>query len=304
MKLPLAFLGVLFSLCVAANNNNGEVVFSQLKHLPSDTTPPPAASRDLPNTGGNDVSSEASRTEKDNVLTPFLNYNFTGNKRGLSNLTPVIDYGFSISTSLNKKSWKEKDKTPKVDFIFAVNPYLAGQISVQDSLSYLPGLMLPGNAGIRVDMYFKVKLGDCAFSFYPLNFGYKVITNFTDSSRTIFQHNLRSGFAFSISDKFILGFQHSIAWHNSTSESENTYKKFLKRDYTDLRYLLISLQTQLNKSVGNQSYLYAEWRGVIHQDDWKDLPNTRIFTLGFKKDISLGASMPARSYRSNYNAGM
>jgi hypothetical protein len=239
-------------------------------------------------------TTETGEEDKDeNILSPLLHLNFIGNKKGLANLTPAIDYGYAVKIPITK-GWLYKQKIFD-EFSLGINPYVAGQIPVDDSVNFIPGLMLPGTAGLRIDPAFTKKWGDFHLTVFG-GFGYKVITNFTDSSNTIFQHNLRTGIAMSLRDKFIFGVQYTTAAHNSTSAGEESFKSVLKKTNSSIRYVLMSLQTRLSKKTEetkHSDFLYIEWRGLLDRDEWKGLPNSRIVTVGFRKDLSLSAAMPA-----------
>ena len=96
----------------------------------------------------NPTSTQSDESEKKNVLGALLSYNFSGNKKGLSNFTPVIDYGWS----------KTLIGGSDVKWTLSINPYAAGQINIDDSASYLPGLMLPGVAGLRINNFIRIHL--------------------------------------------------------------------------------------------------------------------------------------------------
>lgn len=222
-------------------------------------------------------------------LTPLMNFNFTGNGKSLSNLTPVIDYNIQHEGKLDSLPCKY------LYYSYGIIPYIAGQIEVRDVNSYLAGLMLPGSAGFRFDWSIFYKNENFKVAFYPLNFGFKLISNFGDAGVNMFQHNLRTAIALEVKDQFILGIQHTYGWHNAVSEGELAFQKYFKREITDIRYLLVSLQMKINPAgSSSETYLSAEWRGMINQDNWKDFPNSRIFSIGFRKSISTVSAVPAK----------
>lgn len=226
-------------------------------------------------------------------LTPLMNFNFTGNGKSLSNLTPVIDYNVQHEGKLKCTSWY---------YSYGIIPYIAGQIEVRDVNSYLAGLMLPGSAGFRFDWSIFCKKENFKVAFYPLNFGFKLISNFGDAGVNMFQHNLRTAIALEVKDQFILGIQHTYGWHNAVSEGELAFQKYFKREITDIRYLLVSLQMKINPAgSSSETYLSAEWRGMFNQDNWKDFPNSRIFTVGLRKGISIISSTAAKDDKKKYN---
>ena len=97
---------------------------------------------------GKDLGNSVSGTEsfgKD--FSALLSYNFSGNAKGLEKLTPIVDYGWT--TRLIEKT--------KFAWDLSINPYVAGQIDITEKDSYMPGLMLPGSAGIKINNYLKVK---------------------------------------------------------------------------------------------------------------------------------------------------
>jgi hypothetical protein len=221
--------------------------------------------------------------QKNNVLFPLLSYNFSGNKEGLSNLTPIINYGWQRELG----SWLYGNWT------LTINPYVAGQIDIDDSTSFVPGLMLPGTGGLRTNLFWEAGNDNAKLILFPANFGIKLIANFLDSSKTIAQHNFRTGAGFKMKDYFMIGAQYTFAWHTLTSESESNFKQLLKSKTTDIQYLTITLDTYLKRSDPTNSILFAEWRGLVGEN-FKGLPNTKILTIGFRKEFSLDNIAPAK----------
>jgi len=180
----------------------------------------------------------------------------------------------------------------------SINPYVAGQINVKDSSSFIPALMLPGNAGITINSRFEFPIGIGTIAFAPINFAVKFISNFADSNVVLVQHNLRSAIQYKYSDYFIISVQYTYGWHNSTSQSTNYFKKFFNKNATDIQYLLISLQTKLNSPTASENtkptYLFVEWRSLLNIKSWNDLPNQRIFSIGLRKEFSFDYGTPGK----------
>jgi len=244
-------------------------------------------------------------SENDDFVKEFnalLSYNFSGNAKGLEKLTPIIDYGWTTRLiNRGKFSWD-----------LAINPYVAGQIDITEKDSYMPGLMLPGSAGIKVNNYLTIKLYDAAdkkegrLTLSPLNFGYKIISNFADTITSLAQHNFRPGIAFQHGDLFIIGAQYSLAWHNSTSASQKGFEKVFERNSTDLHYLTISLQTKISSKDSDSdqkisAYLFAEWRGIVgdSRDRFEAFDNQRIITFGIRSTLNLENAFPSSRPFSN-----
>ncbi|MFT3932821.1 MAG: hypothetical protein QM726_04320 [Chitinophagaceae bacterium] len=298
-----------FCICIYAQN---PVDSLHVDSIPKD----PGFGNVDANATGKEVTDGTNSTQEGdnkNVIGALLSYNFSGNKKGFSNLTPVIDYGWSKTLVTKSKTTKTKIKvvenkqlvekpiettTQVFKWDLSINPYAAGQIDVKDSASYLPGLMLPGVGGIKINMFLRFKAGEGQIVWSPINFGYKLISNFADSNTIISQHNLRTGIGYSYSDLFMVGIQYTYGWHNSTSESEKAFKKVFGTDVTDLRYLLISLQTKLsNKYSKTPTYFFAEWRGVLGQSKYKAFDNLKILTVGIRADMNIESIAPARTAR-------
>ncbi|WPV65280.1 hypothetical protein [Chitinophaga sp. LS1] len=277
---------VSFALC---NSISAIPAFHSLRDTlpttPTDTVPAAVYTPSAPAAVA--VSDDDDDTKS--VLTPLLSYNFSSGKNNLSNLTPVINYGW-IKT-IGKAFWG------RAKWELAINPYSAGQIDVKDSANYLPALMLPGIAGININNFFTFnENGNGHFILYPVNFALKLNTNFQDSGRIIAQYNVRCGMGFRYDDHFQIGIQHTWAWHNLTSESEESFKKVFNTEKSRISYVTVVFETYFNTSHeantdvdGNDksNVLFLEWRCLTNRNDFKGFPNDRILTLGFRKTLNL-----------------
>ncbi|MGJ1225349.1 hypothetical protein ACR78H_07420 [Sphingobacterium siyangense] len=225
-------------------------------------------------------SQEVDTTKSLDGLSALLSYNFSGSKRNGANFTPVINYGWV-------KEWDVRSGNSKKKWAMEIQPYVGGQINARDSSSYLPGLMLPGIAGLKIDLSYRYR-GEQGFSFLvsPLNFGYKLVSNFADSSLTIAQHNVRSSIAIGYADFFMLSAQYTYGWHNSISESAKNFTNVFGKKASDIQYLNIILQTKL-ANLGNTvpTYLFIEWRGILNGKDYAQFSNNRIISFGIRSDI-------------------
>lgn len=227
--------------------------------------------------------------ETKSVLTPLLSYNFSGGKNNLSNLTPVINYGWI--KELRRAFWGS------AKWELAVNPYSAGQIDVKDSANYLPALMLPGIAGININNFFTFnENGKGHFILYPVNFALKLNSNFQDSGRVMAQYNYRCGLGFRLDDHFQVGVQHTWGWHNLTSESSENFKQVFKTDKSRISYLTVVFETYFNNEDGanadldgneKSNVLFVEWRCLTNRRDFQGFPNDRMLTFGFRKTLNL-----------------
>lgn len=258
-----------------------------IAHPLQDTVPAPVYTPTGP--GAVELQDDEEDTDTKSVLTPLLSYNFSGGKNSLSNLTPVINYGWI--KKIGKAFWG------RATWELAINPYSAGQIDVKDSANYLPALMLPGIAGININNFFTFnENGSGHFIFYPANFALKLNTNFQDSGRIIAQYNVRCGLGFRYDDHFQIGVQHTWAWHNLTSESDESFKKVFNTEKSRVSYVTVVFETYFNTShaantdaEGNDksNVLFVEWRCLTNRGDFKGFPNDRILTLGFRKTLNL-----------------
>lgn len=228
----------------------------------------------------------------DNVeksLSALVSYNFLGgNNSSISNLTPEVFYGWN-------KSFDIKDK--KSIFRFKVGPYVSSQISVQDSSAYLPALMMQGNGGLLFNTYL-VFGGKNKFIFSPLSFGLKFLSGFTDTTKTLIQHNLRFATGYQYEDVVAFTIQYTIGWHGLTSQAEENYKNvFNTVDLRPAKYLNITLQTKIasqKDAPENAWYLFASWRSFLNTNDYNNLPNKRILSLGVRKSLDFTAGTPAK----------
>jgi hypothetical protein len=263
MKQILVLL--LFPVCFTAMAQTDSVISPVVP--PGPNTKPPKVE-------------EGNVGEKNSVLEPLLSYNFSGGNNNLSNLTPVIKYGWE--RKMNKK------------WTLAINPYAAGQIDVKDSTNMIPGLMLPGIAGLRINNFIEFPAGDDngKIVWYPINLGLKLMTNYLDSSQVLVQSNIRTGIGYSLENYFQFGISYTYGWHNITSESESHFKNIFKRNKTNISYLTVVLETYLKKEVESPTLLFFEWRGLLNKDDFR-LPNSKILTIGFRKQFSLDNLAPA-----------
>lgn len=223
-------------------------------------------------------------------LSTLISYNFSGGNKNLSKLTPVVYYGWNKTKNFANKSG---------NFTFGIQPYVGGQIDTRDSSTYLPALMLPGLAGVKTDAYWtfhkKNKDNDVYLIVSPLNFGYKLVSNFADTSITLAQHNLRSSIAFGYSTLFLLSVQYTYGWHNSISQSEKDFTSVFGRKATDIQYLNITLQTQVGKLDENvPTYLFLEWRGLLNNKSYESFGNNKIISVGIRSDIGFKNSTPAK----------
>lgn len=265
--------------------------FSQAKQ---DTTKTRPAGSGLATEKPKDAADSDSTDQKEsenkiqNQFNALVNYNFAGNNKGLSNLTPIIHLG----TELEMKKISES-----VSWVVDFDPYIGSQISTKDSFSLIPALMLYGNGGIAINNYLKFKVGnENVFTIAPVNFGVKFLNDFLDSGNLLIQHNLRFGMAYEQKDKFMIGFQLTQGWHNLSSESERFYKKVFTRESTSISYLTISLQVKLNekviatdgdKEVQNSWFAFFEWRGLLSKEPYAAFTNNKIFTIGLRRDMGL-----------------
>ncbi len=233
------------------------------------------------------------------TLAPLLDFNFTGKKNTWSNLTPAVFYGWSFSKGLTRTKKGKEDKPDKKVKLwgntFQVGPYIGSSIKIQDSTSYLPALMLPGNGGLQVN-YFMTLFKEEKFSIVicPINFGLKVVSGFADSMPSVVQHSIRHSIAFRFADYFSASVQYTTGWHNSTTFSQENFEKIFKNRNSKVAYWNIGLTTRLSENLfGSETdkkapmYLTINWRSLAKPSDKFNLPNSRIITLGITTTLDL-----------------
>lgn len=221
-------------------------------------------------------------------LDALLNFNFVGNENGWSNLTPVVFYGWTLSGKVQRKTRHLFGNA------LQIGPYVGSTIDIKDSSSYLPALLLPGNAGLEMN-YFMTFGNEAKFSvvFCPINFGLKVISGYTDSSISLVQHNIRHALGIRYGDYFTLSAQYTTGWHNATSNSEENYKKLFPKVNGKVRYWNVTLNTRLSDNLFGAAskemplFLSVNWRSMVKPADFGNLPNARFITVGIITNIDL-----------------
>lgn len=224
-------------------------------------------------------------------LIPLLDFNFVGSNNKWSNLTPIVYYGWTIAGTT---SYKKEGKTHRLfGSSLQIGPYVGTTIAIKDSSSYLPALMLPGNAGVQVN-YFMTFGNEKKFSVVvsPLNLGLKVVSGFSDSSISLVQHNIRHAVGIRYGDYFTLSAQYTTGWHDLTSQSEVYYKKIFPNVTQKMQYWNVSLTTRLSDDLfGGKSqaplYLSLNWRSLVNPSKYGNLPNTRFLTVGLITNLDL-----------------
>ncbi len=231
-------------------------------------------------------------------LSALMNFNFAGKNNGWTNLTPVVFYGWTLSgeTKQKKKDGKiidEDKRKRRWSNTFQVGPYIGSTIAIKDSTSYLPAIMLPGNAGLEAN-YFMTFGNEAKFSivFSPLNLGIKVISGFSDTNIAVVQHNIRHAIGFRYADYISASVQYTTGWHNSTTFSQENFEKVFLKTNSRIAYLNIGLTTKIfNDLFGADAktpvYLSMNWRACIKPKEKFDLPNSRIFTVGISTNLNL-----------------
>lgn len=248
------------------------------------------------NNNGNSNSSTP-KEAKTSKLQPLMDFNFAGKKNTWSNLTPVIFYGWSVSSASKFKSKpKGNDSTKLVrlwDNTFQVGPYIGSTISAKDSTSFLPTLMLPGNAGIQMN-YFMTFGNEKKFSIIlaPLNLGLKVISGYSDSTISLVQHNIRHFLGFRYAELISVSVQYTKGWHNLTTVSNENFEKLFKTSDDKVSYWNVGLTTRLSEDLfpdENKTpvYLNVNWRSFVNPTGNFGLPNAKIITVGISTNINL-----------------
>lgn len=217
------------------------------------------------------------------LITQFgalMNYNFVGNNKFLSNITPIIRYGGE----------KPLYTSPKKHFQWSLDMHLyaGADIETKDSSSFVPALMLYGRGGLNMNNYFYFNIGKntekptARIILFPACFTIKMLPNIQDSQTIIVQHNLRTGFAFQLDNLFMLGFQYTHAWHNMTSESRKQYEKVFGTT-TDIDYITATLQYAPQNV--NNLHIYLEWRSLLSTGRYGGFDNISVLTAGVRKEI-------------------
>lgn len=276
------------------------------------STNPPANSNAPANGGGGaNIGAGADQSAINSKLSALLNFNFAGNNNTWTNTTPIIFYGWSLPGTVNighrntkgsasvKTNGSKEDKgnktTPLLSFsnLLQVGPYVGTTIGIKDSTSYLPAIMLPGNAGVEFNDY--LTFGDdskFSVTVAPLNLGIKFISGFTDTTLSLVQDNIRQFVGIKFQDKFSLSGQFTTGWHNASSSSEANFTKVFRRtdskvQYWNLNFTCQVLDNLLNSgSTSSPLYLSLSLRGLVRPKDNFNLPNYRFFTIGISTDLN------------------
>lgn len=225
-------------------------------------------------------------------LSALMDFNFAGKQNKWSNLTPAVYYGFS-----------EQFKTFGAASTLQIGPYVGSTIDIKDSTSFLPALMLPGNAGVLAN--YSVRLGNednFSVVLSPLSFGLKVVSGFKDSTLSIVQHNIRHMVGIQWGKKFSLSAQYTQAWHSLISTPEENFHKIFNTAGTKVTYWNVTLTSLLAKDIigGDKTqaplYLALSWRSFNKPEGIYKLPNARILTLSLITDLNLtSATNPGHS---------
>lgn len=246
-------------------------------------------------------SESGSGTAKNSKLQPLMDFNFAGKKNSWTNLTPVIFYGWSVSSASKRKvtiqSKSDGTETTKSvrlwDNTFQVGPYVGSTIAAKDSTSFLPTLMLPGNAGIQMNYYMTFG-NEKKFSvvFAPLNLGLKVISGYSDTTISLVQHSIRHFLGFRYADFISVSVQYTKGWHNLTSVSNENFEKIFKTPNDKVSYWNVGLTTRLSEDLfpdGKKTpiYLNVNWRSFVNPTGNFSLPNAKILTVGIATNLDL-----------------
>lgn len=220
-------------------------------------------------------------------LSALLSYNFLGGQNSLSKMTPELFFGW------NKYIFGKKGDLISVQI--KVGPYAASQIEVKDSSSYLPALMMPGNAGFILNNYIIIDKNKHKFLVSPINPGLKLMSNFSDTTKTLLQHNVRTAVGYQYDDLFSLTVQYTWGWHGLTSSAETNFSQTFNKSSTYVKYLTITIQSKISKNNNeNPLYLFAAWRGFLNKNSFGNLPNDKILTLGLRKSIDFTAGVQVK----------
>lgn len=213
-----------------------------------------------------------------NDLSGFGSYNFGGGNTGFTNPQAEAEYGFHFQFT-------------KVGYI-EFRPSIATAINAGLSKYYIPALLLPSAANININTFFP--LGNNII-ISPINFGLKFLGGFTDSAKTIIQHNIRTGITFSLSNLMLLQAQYTWGWHNSTDDSQRNYEYVFKNNNSSIQYLTLTLQGRVSASnAKTPSYIIIQWRGLTNPGQFPGLQNFRIFTIGFAATLNKSIGLQAK----------
>ena len=215
-------------------------------------------------------------------LGALASANLVGNNKFLANLTPIVNLG-GVQSIIPKKGSFSWD--------LDVNPYLGGMIDTEDSVSFIPALMLPGRGGLILNNYLNFEVKKFTFTIMPFGFGLKFIPNLQDTNTVVIQHNLRGGVSVRYGDVFVLGVQLTQAWHNLTSESEQNFSRVFGNNITDVNYITVTGQFAFagnTKDISNS--VFFEWRNLLSRKKFTGFDNSAILTIGLRKTLELSGS--------------
>lgn len=251
-----------------------------------------------PLTGSESTADEEVEDKKSGAassFSPLLDFNFAGKKNTWTNFTPAVYYGWTLSGNAKhkRKAGGKKNVTMWTN-TFQVGPYIGTTISIQDSTSYLPAIMLPGNAGLTMNYFltlFPKKKFNIEIS--PVNLGLKVVSGFTDSSISIVQYSVRHFIGFQFSDFLSASFQYTTGWHNATSFSQEQFRKIFNVKSTRVSYWNLGLTTRITKDLltGKDKetplYFSINCRSFVKPKGSYGLPNARFITVGLATNLNL-----------------
>lgn len=212
-----------------------------------------------------------------NDLSGFGNYNFGGGNTGFSTPQAEVNYGFKYPIGFTQKGY------------FEFRPSIATPVNAALSKNYIPALLLPGSASIDINTFFPIGK---YIIWSPINVGLKFLSGFTDSAKTIIQHNLRTGVSFQIENFITIQAQYTWAWHNGTDESERNYNFVFNKNNSNIQYWTLTLQGKVSaKDATTPTYLIIQWRDLINPGQFPKLQNNRIFTIGFRASMNLSSGI-------------
>ncbi len=116
------------------------------------------------------------------------------------------------------------------------------------------------------------------------------------TSTTLIQHSLSLGSSWNIGNKVQIAGQYVAAWHNATDQSKRNFMAALNRGNTDVSYWLFGLVFKIDGDSGssgsaetelNNTYFYVEFRPIHHPGRYEGFGESKFFTFGFRKDLSL-----------------
>ena len=122
--------------------------------------------------------------------------------------------------------------------------------------------MLPGSAAININIF--IPIGKYIY-WSPVDLGLKFLSGFSDSAKTIIQHNVRTAISIQLDEKLLLQAQYTWGWHNATDESQKNYNFIFNTNNSNIQYFTLTLQGKVSTDdAKTPNYIIIQWRNFMN----------------------------------------